>query len=236
MRKLISERGRRAAGQYARATERALRLRTLIALGVLAVMTTLVGRWFGLHDKRFLGWDVLLLMCMFAISRYVLPLLERHDRGATAEEHVGGLLDQLTGWRVLHDVNTGHGNVDHIIIGPPGVFSIETKSHPGPVRVGHVHGATLRQAHAQRRAVESITALKVEPLLVYSSAWIDHPMARRKGVRVVPARMLLVYLTGRRRVLSAEQVELAYRLLATALTEQHLRGRLRERASAFSRL
>jgi hypothetical protein len=236
MKTLLRDRGRRVAGQYARATERALRLRTLIALGVLAVLTALVGRWFGPHDNRFLGWDVLLLTCMFAISRYVLPLLDRRDRGAEAEEHVGGLLDQLAGWHVIHDVNTGHGNVDHIVIGPAGVFTVETKSHPGPVRVAHVHGATLRQAHAQRRAVESITALKAEPLLVYSSAWVDRPMARRKGVRVVPARLLLVYLTGRRRVLSADQVELAYQLLGTALTEQRLRSRLRSRASAFGRL
>jgi Nuclease-related domain len=236
MKNPLSDRGRRVAGQYARATERALRLRTLIALGALAVATALVGRAFGPHDKRFLGWDVLLLMAMFAISRYVLPLMERRNRGATAEEHVGGLLDQLAGWRVLHDVSTGHGNIDHILIGPAGVFTVETKSHPGPVRVARVHGATLRQAHAQRRAVESITGLKVEPLLVYSSAWIDRPMSRRKGVRVVPARLLLLYLTGRRRVLSAEQVELAFHLLGAALTEQRLRSRLRGRASAFSRL
>jgi hypothetical protein len=236
MRNFLGDRGIRAAGQYARASERALRLRTLIALGVLAVITALVARWFGLHDRRFLGWDVLLLMCTFAIARYVLPLLDRRDRGASAEEHVGGLLDQLAGWRVLHDANTGHGNIDHILIGPAGVFTVETKSHPGPVRVAQVHGETLRQAHAQRRAVESITGLKAEPLLVYSSAWVDRPMARRRGVRVLPARLLLMYLTGRRRVLSAEQVELSYHLLAAALTEQHLRSRLRLRAGAFSRL
>ena len=34
-----------------------------------------------------------LLASMFVISRYVLPLVERRDRGASAEEHVGGLLD-----------------------------------------------------------------------------------------------------------------------------------------------
>jgi hypothetical protein len=230
------DRSHRSAGQYARATERALRLRTLIALGALAVVTELIGSSFGPHDKRFLGWDVLLLTCVLAISRYVLPLLERRNRGATAEEHVGGLLDQLAGWRVIHDASAGHGNIDHVLIGPAGVFTVETKSHPGPVRVATVHGATLRQAHAQRRRVESITALKVEPLLVYSSAWIDRPMSRRKGVRVVPARLLLVYLTGRRKVLSPEQVELAYHLLAAALTEQQLRSRLRSRAGAFSRL
>jgi hypothetical protein len=226
----------RTAGQHTRATERRLRLRALVTLGVLAVATALLGRAFGLHDRRFLGWDVLLLAGMFAISRHVLPLVERRNRGATAEEHVGGLLDNLAGWRVIHDASTGHGNVDHILIGPAGVFTVETKSHPGPVRVTTLHGATIRQAHAQRKAVEAITGVHVEPLLVYSRAWVDRPLARRKGVRVLPARMLLGYVTKRRATLSPEGVETAHRVLAAALSEQRLRARLRDRATAWSRL
>jgi len=215
---------------------RRLRLRTLVSLGVLAIATGELGRTFGLHDGRFLGSEVALLVSMFVISRYVLPLLERRDVGASAEEQVGGLLDQLVGWRVIHDASLGRGNVDHILIGPTGVFTVETKSRPDPVRVSSVHGATLRQAHAQRRAVEAITGLKVEPLLVFSRAWVDRPLARRKGVRVLPARMLLGYVTRRRPSLSAEEVEMAYRLLAAALSEHRLRMRLRERAASWSRL
>ena len=121
------------AGQYARATVRRLRMRTLVTLGVLAVATALLGRAFGLHDPRFLASEVALLVSMFVISRYVLPLVERRDRGASGEEHVGGLLDGSPsgGWRVIHDASLGRGNVDHILIGPAGVFTIETKSHPG---------------------------------------------------------------------------------------------------------
>ena len=226
----------RSAGQHARATVRRLRLRTLVALGVLAVASGLLGRTFGLRDERFHASELALLASMFVISRYVVPLVNRRDRGASAEEHVGGLLDQLAGWRVIHDASMGRGNVDHILIGPAGVFTVETKSHPGPVRVSGVHGATIRQAHAQRKAVEAITGLRVEPLLVFSHAWVDRPLGRRKGVRVLPARMLLGYVTRRRRSLSAEQVELAHRLLAAALSERRLRARLRERAAGWSRL
>src|SRR5437899_846358 len=91
----------RSAGQYARETERRLRLRALIALGVLAVATEVLGRTLGVHDAVFLGSELLLLASMLVISRYVLPLVHRRDRGASAEEHVGGLLDQLAGWRVI---------------------------------------------------------------------------------------------------------------------------------------
>ncbi|HXB16036.1 MAG TPA: nuclease-related domain-containing protein [Solirubrobacteraceae bacterium] len=218
----------RTPGQYARATWRRLRMRSIVALGVLATATALFGRSFGLQDPRFLGSEVALLITMFVIARYVLPLVERRDRGALAEEQVGGLLDQLPSerWRVIHDATLGRGNVDHIVIGPPGVFTIETKSHPGPVRVGRVHGATLAQAQAQGKAIGWVTGTEVEPLIVFSRAWVDRPGARRKGVRVLPARMLLGYLERAQMRLSAADVDQAHRMLGEALLEQHGRTRL----------
>jgi hypothetical protein len=212
----------RTAGQYARATVRRLRMRTLVALGVLAVATALLGRTFGLHSPLFIASEVALLVSMFVISRYVLPLLERRDRGAMAEEAVGGLLDSLPGerWRVIHDATLGRGNVDHIVIGPPGVFTIETKSHPGPVRVGRLHGATIAQAQAQGKAIGWVTGFEVEPLVVFSRAWVDRPGARRKGVRVLPARMLLGSLEKRPTVLTSGEIGQAHALLAAALLEQ----------------
>ncbi len=175
----------RRAGQYARATVLRLRMRTLVGLGVLAVCTALLGRINGLHAPLFLASEVALLASMFAISRYILPVVERRDRGAMAEEQVGALLDGLPQekWRVVHDVSLGRGNVDHIVIGPPGVFTIETKSHPGPIRASRVHGAMLSQAQAQGRAIAWVTGVEAEPLIVFSRAWVDRPGARRKGVR-----------------------------------------------------
>jgi hypothetical protein len=212
---------RRTAGQYARETVRRLRMRTLVVLGALAVATALLGRSFGLHDWRFLGSEVLLLASMFVISRYVLPLVERRDRGASGEEHVGGLLDGLvgSGWVVIHDASLGRGNVDHILIGPPGVFTVETKSASGPVRVGRLHGGLLRQAQAQRQSMERVTGVSVEPLVVFSRAWVDRPMTRRKGVRIVPARMLLGYLGKRPATLSGAEVGRAHSLVVAALLE-----------------
>jgi Nuclease-related domain len=218
---------RRTAGQYARATVRRLRMRTLVALGTLAVATELLGRTFGLHSAWFLASEVALLASMFVISRYVLPLVERRDRGATGEEHVGALLDVMRadGWRVIHDASLGRGNVDHILIGAAGIFTIETKSHPGPVRVARVHGETLKQAQAQRRAIERVTGAEVEALVVYSRAWVDRPLARRKGVRVVPARMLVGYLGRLEQRLSHGQIESAHGAVAHSLLEHHARER-----------
>ncbi len=227
----VGDATRRSAGQHARAAVQRLRLRTLVTLGVLAVATAALGRAFGLHDLRFIGSELALLATIFVISRYVLPLVERRDRGASAEEHVGSLLEQLPAseWHVIHDASLGRGNVDHILIGPAGIYTIETKSHPGPVKVGRLHGATIRQVQAQQRLIENATGASVEPLLVYSRAWVDRPMARRKGVRVLPAKMLLGHLRGRAAALSREEIELAHGRLVAALREQQARERTERR-------
>jgi len=91
-----------------------------------------------------------------------------------------------------------------------------------------VHGATLGQAQAQRRAMERVTGLEVEPLIVFSRAWVDRPMARRKGVRVLPARMLLGYATRLPERLSREEIERARGLVVAALAERTASGRKTE--------
>jgi hypothetical protein len=221
----------RAPGQYTRSIVQRLRMRTLLMLGGLAVATTLMGRRFGWQDPRFLAAEVAMLTGIFLISHFVLPQVDRHDRGAKGEEQVGGLLEGLAGqgWHVVHDASLGRGNVDHILIGPGGVFTVETKSHPGPVRVGRLHGAVLNQAQAQRKAIEEIVGEHVEPLVVFSRAWVDRPLTRRKGVRVVPARMLLSYVDRQPERLSAEAVQRAQERLARALAEHLARTRMRTR-------
>ena len=211
----------RMPGQHARATFLRLRMRTLVTLGLLAVLTTVFGRSFGLHSPLFIGSELALLITMFAVSRYVLPLVDRHDRGAAGEEHVGGLLDELSteGWNVIHDASFGRGNIDHIVLGTAGVFTVETKSRQEPVRVRTIHGAILRQAQDQRETLERIVEERVEPLVVFSRAWVDKPLARRRGVRVIPARMLLAYLKRHSQTLTPEQVEEVRLRIVAALAE-----------------
>jgi len=55
-------------------------------------------------------------------------------RGAEGEEAVGSRLRKLDDeWRVLHSVPVGNGDcdIDHVVIGPCGVFTLNTKNHAG---------------------------------------------------------------------------------------------------------
>lgn len=54
--------------------------------------------------------------------------------GAKGEEIVGHRLDRMgPAWQVLHSVRVGNkgADIDHVVIGPGGVFTINTKYHPG---------------------------------------------------------------------------------------------------------
>jgi hypothetical protein len=67
----------------------------------------------------------------------VRPLYQRHSQlrlGRDGERTVGQELEKLRehGYRVYHDFLGEKGNIDHIVIGPTGVFTIETKSFSRP--------------------------------------------------------------------------------------------------------
>ena len=55
--------------------------------------------------------------------------------GAAGEDTVGQRLERLTehGWHVLHAVPVGNlgSDIDHVLIGPGGVFTVNTKTHLG---------------------------------------------------------------------------------------------------------
>ncbi|HEX6878259.1 MAG TPA: NERD domain-containing protein [Nocardioidaceae bacterium] len=62
------------------------------------------------------------------------------ELGALAEERTASLLDELItyGFRCLHDrawPGTRSANIDHIVVGPSGVFVVDTKNWSGDVRI-----------------------------------------------------------------------------------------------------
>src|SRR5271167_3590404 len=207
----------RAPGQYTRALVRRMRMRALLTLGLFAVFTVLVGRLAGFNHVLFEVAEVALLCVCFAVTRYVLPVVERYDRGAKGEEYVGSILEELRsdGWLVIHDAELEQSNVDHIVLGPAGLFTIETKSNPGPISVQRLHGRLIRQVQLQKERVEKLIDAPVEPLLVYSRARVDRPGRRRKGIRVLEAAMVPGFLEEHPRELSDERLaELSERLVA----------------------
>jgi len=88
-------------------------------------------------------------------------------RGALGEAAVGRLLEKLPeGWTVLHAVPVGKGDsdIDHVVIGPGGVFTINTKNHAG--QMAWVPGRTLlvngqKQPHLRNAGHEAQRASRL---------------------------------------------------------------------------
>lgn len=61
--------------------------------------------------------------------------IAKWGRGAAGERRTAKVLRPLVreGWTVAHDVPLSRGNLDHVLVGPPGVFLLETKFRAGRV-------------------------------------------------------------------------------------------------------
>jgi hypothetical protein len=198
---------------------RRLALRALLGLVVVLGAGLGVGLIAGFRSWTFALAQLAAIAGITAIDRLATPVIDRWDRGARGEEHVGRILDGLAadGWLVIHDATPGRGNVDHIVVGPGGLLTIETKSHGGRIMVDRLDEGMLKQAYAEAKVVERLTGRPVTPLLVFSRAFLDRPVSRRRGVIVLPARMLAGHLARRRPELNADEVAELHRRLSAAL-------------------
>jgi hypothetical protein len=108
--------------------------------------------------------------------------------GAEGEEAVGPRLERLTkrGWHVLHSVPVGDrgSDIDHLLIGPGGVYTVNTKKHPG--------GRVWVGEHAIRVNGQPTHYLRNSR---FEAQRVTKTLLRRLG-HEVPARAVLVFLTG----------------------------------------
>jgi hypothetical protein len=147
------------------------------------------------------------------------------QRGATGERHTARVLDRLgrDGYVVFHDLAMPHSpaNLDHLVVGPSGVFVIDSKQWIGQVHqsadglVWHDHyrlDRTLATIRWQAETLGRLLGVPVAPLVCVHGAQIQHSGLHAQGVAVVPATLLRSAL-GNDQVLSEVDVEL---LAATA--------------------
>jgi hypothetical protein len=142
------------------------------------------------------------------------------SQGAEGEEVVGEILEGLVadGWQVIHDVSLGRGNIDHVVVGPGGLFTVETKSRRGRLLLDNLDPKMLAQSYGEKKLLERITGMEVGALLVFSHAYvIDKVPAKRRGVTILPARMLAWYFSRQRPTMTVEQADTIYDRLCLAV-------------------
>ncbi len=151
-------------------------------------------------------------------------------KGARGERRTARRLRRLErrGYVVFHDLAMpgSRANIDHLLIGPAGVFVIDSKQYSGRIqqtpdgRVWHNHypmDERLATVRAEAGSVEAILAAPVIPLVCVHGASVQWGGFAAQGVAIVPAGQLGAAL-GADAVLSAEQVAV---LAGTAQARLH---------------
>jgi Nuclease-related domain len=128
-------------------------------------------------------------------------------KGARGEEAVARELEPLAarGYRIIHDVDKGYGNIDHIVVGPTGVFVLETKAWRGRVypavggrlmRNGRDEKKTQDQVmgnvlHVRRRLLELGMKVWVNGLVVLTATSLPRGAIRLRHATVIMKNDLL---------------------------------------------
>jgi hypothetical protein len=149
------------------------------------------------------------------------------QRGAEGERRTARLLDRLTrdGYVVFHDlaVPDSDANVDHLVIGPSGVFVIDSKQWTGSVHQSpdglawHNHyrlDRTLQTVRWEARIIGRLLGTRAAAVVCVHGAHVHGGGLEVQGVAILPAHLLRSAL-GFDRVLSDADVAL---LATTART------------------
>jgi hypothetical protein len=212
------------AGQYVRSQVRHFApVELLIVAGAVAALPLAI--LLGFPGEALVLFEVVAIVAFLAVGETVDREIGRWRRGAEGEEVVGRILEQMSasGWHVIHDVTFGRGNIDHVAIGPGGVFAVETKSHGGRLSVDRLDPKMLSQAYAEKKTLETVSGLEVRPLLVFSRAYlIERPPVQRQGVTILPARMLPHFFSRQRPTMSAQEARQVHDRLAIAVGQAAL--------------
>ncbi|MCU1439813.1 MAG: hypothetical protein JWP85_810 [Rhodoglobus sp.] len=150
----------------------------------------------------------------------LLPDARSWYRGALGELHVAKLLKALpAGFTVLHAVPVGSGtsDIDHVVIGPTGVFTINTKNHSGQRvwvggdtllvnghRTNHIRDARYEASRATRLLNSGVgERVDVTPVIaIVDPGSLTFGRERPQGVVVLHSSRLERVLVRRKPVLS----------------------------------
>ena len=203
---------RSAAAAAAREARRAAVQRGVFTLGVFGFLVA--GLALGLDVWAFIVLQMGLFLAIGAADRLGRTARRRREEAASADP-LAHALDGLRarGWRTLDAVDPGRGTIDHVLVGPAGVFAAEVAPADRAEQGPGIDELAVRRVHRHALALEQLAGRPVVPLLVLDGARSGAPVALSHGVVAVPARRLAAHLHRRSTVLGErDAVELAAHL------------------------
>ncbi len=192
-----------------------------VFLGVAAAGFSVATAFFASAPYGSAAFAVSVAATGFALAR-ALKRMESYFKGARGEERVSGILRSLPdGYHVFNDFVALGTHVDHVVVGPAGVFSVETKNWRGEVTVedGYIlvdgklpSRAPLAQAVKEAALVKAqLERLgwkgDVTPVLVFASNSFKSKMAEIGGAVVMNAAELQASFAAGRTVIPPQETD-----------------------------
>lgn len=194
-------------------------------------------RWYLKTPPQPAVFTIIAVLVLFYSIKKGQPLIRKRTaliQGRDGERLLGQYLEELRarGFHVLHDLNSGRGNVDHLLIGEKGVFTIETKTITKPRKHAEIHydGRSLTvegfpptqepilQARAEstwvKEKLKTLTGkdFPVKAVVIYLGWWVNGD--QHNDVWVLNAKAFSKFLEKETAQIKADDVELAYAQLS----------------------
>lgn len=163
-------------------------------------------------------------------------------QGRDGERAVGQFLERfrMDGFQIFHDVVTNDANIDHVLIGPRGIFTIETKTLSKPVRgecriVANHEGVTANGLKLDRNPVIQAKAqaawlkhyfgdadfkVSVQPVVVFPGWFVEPVDFNAIGAWVLEPKALPAFIERRAEVISESDVSSLSLALANYIRSQ----------------
>jgi hypothetical protein len=180
---------------------------------------------------------VISVIAAIGVGYFVWNLMRSHKQlkalrqGRDGERAVGQFLEGLrsNGHFVFHDVLGEGFNLDHVIVGPRGVFTVETKTISKPAKgearikydgnVVTIFGQKpernpIIQAKAQADWLAELLGeetgkkVHVKPIVVYPGWFIEGPLGFKTSVEVLNPKMLPGYINKYSNILAETDMHL----------------------------
>jgi hypothetical protein len=235
MAKMIGEAARYTTNQSIRVFQRML-ITTMLLVAAIGVFegvdfSVIVLRW-GQMGWIFIVFALLGLAGVFYLCRYQSRRIDHYERerkkwrkGAVGECMVADALGALSDeYSVINDVTTPSGNLDHVVVGPTGVFAIETKNWRGTVTADTdgelvLNGVStpavrkfVRRTMAVREQVVTLTRhddLFIKAVMVFPRARVDAPFGKTSYAHCLTDESICDYIEDPRyaRKLDTKEVD-----------------------------
>lgn len=224
MAKVLGETGRYVSEQSTKKFHRIFLLLYLFGIG----LGFAVGYMIGAKQNYIILLFVLTLLLAWKYLSKKIDAIDKerlsYRKGATGEAIVGFVLDGFPDeFRVIHDLTTPYGNVDHVVVGPTGAYIIDTKNWKGVVAADGNGELLLNGKPTQKPEIKNLSrrimsikeklnvlsslAPYVQGVFAFPSAYVEAKWGTTGYIHCVKEEQLYEYIVENKKAKKLSQKE-----------------------------